>query len=129
MVAGVYGKANGTEITFSRKEGGTWEAQVPWTEDGEYAVELYAYDDAGNIGYACTMLFVISGHELQGYVVPRGFSGTGDSNDYKGLPGLQEFLGNIQSTSFEGKVEKEYTAELQEGGYVIERTVCSRNEH
>lgn len=130
MVVEVYGKTNGIHIVFSRQVGDRWETQVPWTDDGEYIVEMYAKDDAGNVGYVCTMLFAITGHELQGYIVPRGFTGMGNSDDYKGLPRLEEFLGNVQNTFFSGMgTEKEYMAELQEGGYAIERSICSRNEH
>lgn len=128
MVSRVWGKADGIEIMLEKGEEGRWTGLLPWSEDGEYIVELYAEDLAGNIGYYCTMLFTISGHELHGHIVPRGFAGTGDINDYKGFPDMDVFSGKIQEMSFCGnKPEEEYHAEVLEGGYRIERAVCCRN--
>lgn len=128
MVTQVYGVANGAKIILSNISGRIWETDVPWTEDGEYAVELYADDDAGNTAYLCSMLFVISGHEMRGYVVPRGYEGTGNANDYTGMVSLEEFLGAIKRQAFSaGKQETEYQAEVQEGGYKIERVICGRD--
>lgn len=73
MVSRAWGTANGQEVIFTRVEGDRWEVTVPWTDDGEYIVEIYAEDEAGNRAYACTLLFVISGHELRAHVVPRGY--------------------------------------------------------
>lgn len=112
MVSRAYGTANGLTISFERTTGDHWQATVPWEDDGEYAVELFAEDEAGNTAYLCTVLFVISGHELRGYIVPRGYAGAGGTTGYGG---------NI------GKVE--YQGTVKEGGYTIERTVCSKYGH
>lgn len=130
MVARVWGEANGDYIIFAHQSGSTWNATCPWDNDGEYIVEMYAEDTAGNTAYLCSMLFIISGHELQGYVVPRGFAGTDNTNDYVGLPTISQFLGEVQEKGFkaEGK-EKEYEIEAVKGGYGIERIICSRDGH
>lgn len=128
MVSRVYGKANGKTIFFTPREGDRWEATVPWTQDGEYVVELSAEDAAGNTGYLCTMLFVISGHEMQGYVVPRGFSGNKNTHDYAGLLKAGEYLCNIRGNSLSAEFGRtKYRVEVKEGGYKIEHTVCSRD--
>ena len=126
-ISRVYGEANGQSITFEQ-EGDVWKADVPWSDDGEYATSIWAEDEAGNTGYICTVLFVISGHELQGYVIPRGYAGSGSSLNYAGLPTISEFLGNMYMQEFfMQKKEKRYQASVQKGGYGIERIVCSRD--
>ncbi|MDO5539398.1 MAG: PF13754 domain-containing protein [Eubacteriales bacterium] len=128
MVARVYGNANGQTVIFTHVQGDKWEAIVPFDEDGEYVVELWAEDEAGNIGYACTMLFVISGHAVQGYIVPHGYQGGGTVQDYSGFPTLSEFIGKLgRQMSFAADLKKiEFTTQLEEGGYTIERAVCCR---
>lgn len=125
-----YGIANGVRIGFTHQKGDTWTADVPWTEDGEYTAEIYARDEAGNVGYLCTMLFVISGHEMQGHIVPGGFSGAVNDCGYSGLPTISEFFGELQNHGFSGdRKEKEYQAEMQEGGYEGECVICSKEGH
>lgn len=130
MVTKVSGKANGIEISFEWVSGDRWEAIVPANLEGEYAVELYAHDDTGNVTYACTMLFAISGHELQGYVVPRGFAAAGAKMaDYTGYPTIFDFLAGFRKNTY--RVDQvssvTYKAELEKGGYTIERAVCKRD--
>ena len=73
MVSKVYGTADGTNIIFKHGEGDLWNVEIPINAKGECAVEIYAEDQAGNISYVATMLFVASGHEMKCYLVPHGF--------------------------------------------------------
>lgn len=73
MVQRVFGRANGIEITFEHQEGDWWCATVPSNLEGEYIVDVYAEDEAGNVAYKCKMLFAICGHELQAYVLDSGY--------------------------------------------------------
>lgn len=107
MVRRVFGKANSQDIIFERKEGGRWEVTVPSNLDGEYAVEVYAEDDAGNVAYVCSMVFIICGHELQVKVLDRGFSGKAGTRSFTGTASIGTFL-----------------AGLQEGGFTVEHSVC-----
>ncbi len=130
MVSRAYGTANGETIIFDHTKGDKWTATVPWTDDGEYAVELFAEDEAGNTAYLCTVLFVISGHELRGYIVPRGYAGTGNTAGYAGMVSVSEFFGRLQGANFTASIDQEeYQIQIKEGGYMIERTVCSRDGH
>lgn len=130
MVARVFGKADGFDVIFERQEGDTWMITVPSNLEGEYAVEIYAEDDAGNISFLCVMLFAICGHELRASVIGRGFTG---KEWYRGMAcevNTRELIASVAV----GKivVEQEntpYEAELKKGGYAIERTVCSRDFH
>jgi len=54
MIKRVWGRCNSADIVLSR-DGGQWTVTVPGGK-GEYIVELYAEDDAGNSGYIATML-------------------------------------------------------------------------
>lgn len=58
MVAKLEGKMNGSAITFVRVDGDGWEATVPPSLNGAYALELTAYDDAGNVT-SCAKYIVI----------------------------------------------------------------------
>lgn len=53
----VWGICDGADIQFERNEAGQWIAAVPADADNTYVVELWAEDDAGNIGYFATVLF------------------------------------------------------------------------
>ena len=64
MVVRVYGSANGVDITFTPIGDDRWECAVPRVPSGEYVVDLYAEDEAGNIGYAATMLFVVNAKHI-----------------------------------------------------------------
>ena len=100
----VYGESNGQSILFSRTEGDRWETTVPFVDDGEYVVELYAEDTAGNTAYLCSMLWAISGHELVSYLVPRGFDGTAANLQTGMLVDLQEFMAEVLSCEYTGDI-------------------------
>lgn len=59
MITRVYGSVEGHEVALTRTDDGSWICIVPKTVDGEYAVELYAEDDAGNVSYFANMLFEV----------------------------------------------------------------------
>lgn len=88
MVKRVYGTANGQNIIFERMEGNRWEARVPSNLSGEYAVDLYAEDMAGNISYFCKMLFVINGHRMSVRILERGYKADTSINGF--IAGIKE---------------------------------------
>ncbi len=98
MVTKVFGEANGFEVIFTYKEGNRWEITVPSNLEGEYVVEIFAEDEAGNTSYVCAMLFIICGHEIQVKVLDGGY--TGEIN-------IGTFLSGVQG-----------------GGFTVERKVC-----
>lgn len=81
MVKKVIGKANDFELIFVYKEGDCWEAVTPPNIYGEYPVELWAYDSAGNVSYMATMLYIVSEHTLQAYLIPIEYAGILDSKE------------------------------------------------
>lgn len=64
MVVRVYGSVNGGEIVFTPIGEDRWECVVPKISTGEYVVDLYAEDDAGNVGYTATILFVVDAKHI-----------------------------------------------------------------
>lgn len=64
MVMRVWGSVNGQEIVFVPRENDIWTCQVPPVEDGEYVVDLYAVDEAGNQAYTATILFTVDSKHL-----------------------------------------------------------------
>lgn len=126
MVVRVWGTADGKEILFERASGGLFQTVIPLNEKGECAVEVYAQDDAGNVSYAATMLFMASGHEMRCYLVPRGFAGKVEDLGYTAqVDPYAVFAGILQgSHAAEVVPERQYTSELQEGGYTVECKLC-----
>lgn len=126
MVVRVWGTADGKEILFERASGGLFQTVIPLNEKGECAVEVYAQDDAGNVSYAATMLFMASGHEMRCYLVPRGFAGKVENLGYDAEVDLSAVLAGILQGSHAVEVvpERQYTSEIQEGGYTVECKLC-----
>lgn len=73
MVRRVFGRVNGFEVSFEHQGGDWWNVTVPSNLEGEYIVDIYAEDEAGNIARKCKMLFAICGHELRAYVLDSGY--------------------------------------------------------
>ena len=55
MVKALFGKCNGADIIFTPKGEGRWNTAVPATEDKTYIIEVWAADEAGNVGYFATI--------------------------------------------------------------------------
>jgi len=72
MIAKLNGKISGKDITFY-KEGDSWRAVVPKDLSGEYVVELWAIDEAGNIGHAAKWLFTVDPTTLCVHLEPIKF--------------------------------------------------------
>lgn len=64
MVVKVWGSVNGYDIVFVPQGDDIWTCQVPPVEDGEYIVDLYAVDEAGNQAYTATILFTVDSKHL-----------------------------------------------------------------
>lgn len=130
MVTRVWGKADGAEIVLEKGEDGRWNGLIPWSYDGEYVIELYAEDLAGNIGYYCTMLFAISGHELKCCRVPRGYISEARKCHFESSTDKKKFFVIVENRKFHTVMkEKEYFSEIRKGGYRIVRTICRTDAH
>lgn len=56
MVVAVWGKIDGNDVVFSRGEGDKWNATIPLSTAGQFVVELWAEDDAGNRAFFARVL-------------------------------------------------------------------------
>lgn len=70
----IVGKVDGAEIIFRKDSNGSWNATVPRDLDGEYIVEVKAYDEAGNQAYSASMLFIVDPATLQVNMIPLNFA-------------------------------------------------------
>lgn len=60
MVTRIYGMIDGIEVQFQKMEEGLYKVEFPRKlESGNYIVEVYAEDDAGNKSYCSTMICTI----------------------------------------------------------------------
>lgn len=73
MVQRVFGRANEFEVIFEHQEGDWWTITVPQNLEGEYIVDIYAEDEAGNVAHICKVLFAICGHELQVHILDERY--------------------------------------------------------
>ena len=59
MVVDVYGVVNGNRISGYQKEDGCWYINPPRNKEGQYFADLFAVDEAGNVGFYATALYVV----------------------------------------------------------------------
>lgn len=59
MVTRVFGKVNDKEISLTKISEDKWEVEIPPNLLGQYYVDLYAEDDAGNIAFMTKALFEV----------------------------------------------------------------------
>lgn len=59
MVIKLVGTINGNEVVFEKEYGDMWKATIPKNLNGEYVIELRAYDEAGNMGYIAKYIMVV----------------------------------------------------------------------
>ena len=98
------------------REDGKWRTAIPSNLDGEYYVELYAEDEAGNVGFLCKSLFIVFGHTLSIKILDNGYKGdlmdcTGSAEEHK-----EEYEAELTDTAYTAEVETcGYTFRVQKG--------------
>lgn len=111
MVDRVIGRANDFDLIFKEVEDGCWQAATPPNVYGEYPVELWAWDTAGNMSYMATMLYIVSEHTMQAYLIPFEYAGVMDNKeltaklDQYGLTAVLDelkILGGVENGNAEG---------------------------
>ncbi len=60
----VIGKTDSFEVIFDRLNDNNWTVNVPSNIIGEYVMDLYAYDEAGNLGFLATAMFTVDTSNL-----------------------------------------------------------------
>lgn len=81
MVKSLYGLVDGQQIVFERN-GDVWETTIPADLDGTYIVELWAVDEAGNVGYRSDYIITIDLASLCVHLVPYDKSAEKMSGQY-----------------------------------------------
>ena len=59
MIARVFGKINDNEVELIQVDEKTWNISIPRVKEGQYYVDLFALDQAGNQAFVATALFVV----------------------------------------------------------------------
>lgn len=99
MIKKVYGKSNGLDIVFTQDQNeGKWNTTIPRDASGTYYLELYAEDEAGNVGYIAS---VIMNYD------PVSFCVSFDVIDFQGNAEMKEFIDSLRmqntyGTKFKG---------------------------
>lgn len=74
MVARVWGLVDGTEVILEpaslSADNTVWNVPVPRDSDGEYAVEIWAEDEAGLTAHLATMLYIVRGGSIYVRLLP-----------------------------------------------------------
>ena len=115
MITRVYGTCNEFDIEFSKREGSDleiWDAIVPASPDGIYVCEIYAESSSGMSAYAATVVFLISGHDVKGKLVPRGFHIESDNLEYNSLLNKYQMKGELDQREFESETKNAEYASL-----------------
>lgn len=105
MITRVYGNANGFDMIFKKRDGDleVWDADIPADKDGRYIVDIYAEKDNGLTAYVATVYFLISGHEIKGKLVPRGFDADVENVEYNSLLDVGNLIGELFTRCFSGE--------------------------
>lgn len=56
MIKSIHGTCAGASVVLAPTQEGFWDVTVPPRPSGEYAVDLWAEDDAGNQSFFCSVL-------------------------------------------------------------------------
>ena len=73
---------------------GWWETTVPMSAYGDYVVELWAKDDAGNVGYYATVLITVDLSGLQARIKVLDMSAQALSDGFLSKK-KQVFIGTV----------------------------------
>ena len=86
-VARVYGTVDGTPVIMQAAQGADgrtiWSVSVPLDQDGEYAVEVIAEDDAGNTSYLARMLYIVRAGTICAHMLPMIYAATLECDRYQ----------------------------------------------
>lgn len=123
-VAEVFGKCEGYNVIFRKNlENGHWETSVPFERDGEYVIELYAVDEAGNEAYCATILCIVNVRELSIKVRILEIAKEFADFKYSGTARMKEYLAEITSLPAVYQTE----ARTKQYSVVITSSECDGN--
>ena len=97
------GNVDGKEIIFSKDSGGFWSAAVPKDMKGEYIVEVLAYDEAGNVAYSASMIFIVDPFTLEVKMVPVQFASRVLNEGYKKKTAVSDYVYHVSGSHFKYK--------------------------
>ena len=104
MVVRLEGKVNGQDVIFYKRQGDEWEATVPKAISGVYIVELTAYDEVGNKGYAAKYLVAIDIRKMKVTLKKLPWSAQLKDTGYTTKCRISPYVCQARASTFLGKV-------------------------
>lgn len=92
MIAKVIGKVDGQEVIYERVNGDLWNVTVPVDLDGMYAIEVTAYDEAGNMAFCTKMMLIVDPATLCAKLVPLDYMAEVVPEEYGAIVQTDEYL-------------------------------------
>ena len=117
MVKSLVGMVSGDQIVF-HPDGEGWKAEIPANIYGEFVIELFAEDDAGNSSYYNTILFVAKLNGIYVQILNENFS----------EKGLTRFLVMQKESNYQIRKEGTMRFMLGEEKYVDIRIISKENK-
>ncbi|HLO11489.1 MAG TPA: PF13754 domain-containing protein [Pseudoneobacillus sp.] len=104
------GTVDGNPIIFSKDGGGFWTASIPKDVDGEWVVDITAFDEAGNTSYSAMLLTVRSWLDtLDVKIVPLNYSVVEVSENYPNKNETPDFVFMVVDNTFKyGELQQNY---------------------
>lgn len=88
------GLIDSREVGFE-KAGDAWLATIPADLNGTYAVELWAYDEAGNVGYRADYIVTIDLASLCVHLEPFPYSARREACGYRAQSAACDFYADL----------------------------------
>ena len=107
MVVRLYGTCQGADVVFQRDEAGTWSCAVPASPTGAYAIQLWAVDEAGNVGYFATILLAFDPNDMRCRIEILDVGTDFALAEVAKMLGLDEMLTHVQDDPVRWAPERE----------------------
>lgn len=118
MVHKVIGTVDGKEFSFEKSDReDIWVVNVPADTDGEYIVDVTAYDEAGNMAFCTKYLLIVNVKNLVCKLLPIEYA-----SDLLG----EKYKSELLCKKYESDVlGKKYASEILGEKYASELIICS----
>lgn len=112
MVTRVYGFINDVNVVldFIHTHGDVWQiSNIPKNMRGQYYLEIYAEDDAGNVSFITKAVFEVDPFSLEVNLnildkdftsKIKDFDNKSKTNDYNAVIKVNDFISNIRDSDF-----------------------------
>lgn len=100
MVVKLTGIIEGQSVVFERVNGDEWQATIPATLNGAFAVELTAIDAAGNVAHIAKYIVTIDMDALYVHIELCKYSAELLPFEYEGVCGVSNYYAEVEESPF-----------------------------